>query len=91
MSKGARNKDQMNRQLLQVFAPSSIVTGSVIAVTQDDVLRFTVAGQYQINGAGEKALYPAGMIMGINELVTSISIFDADTGATPESQTVEVM
>lgn len=80
-----------NGQIIQVFVPNRrLAATNSVAVVHGDVVRFTVAGQYEMNSDGVKVPFPAGHTIGVPRGITSIALYN-EAGDTLTAQVVEVM
>lgn len=79
-----------NGAVIQVFVPRKRLSASTLAVTDLDVVRFSVSGTYEMNSDGVKVPFPAGRTIGVPYGITQIDIYEID-GTTPLTQVVEIM
>lgn len=90
MSRLMREEGSIGKHI-QVFVPNQrIVSTNTVTVQHGNVVRFSVAGQYEFNDDGLRIPFPGGMVMGIPDKVTEIKLYDP-AGSTLTAQAVEIM
>lgn len=80
-----------NGDIIQVFMPSQRVAQHTLTVSFGQVVRLTQNGQYEFDDDGIKVPFTAGMAMAIPLNVSTLKLYDYDTGAALTPQVIEVM
>ncbi len=76
--------------LIQVFVPNRRLVTDEIGVDDQDIVRFSADGSYELNGDGLKVPFPAGRTIGIPSGVNSLRIFNTE-GTVQTAQIIEIM
>lgn len=80
-----------NGAVIQVFVPTKREDVDTRSVAFGEIVRFSANGRYEFDSDGVKVPFTAGMTMGIPFGVTTMRLYDYETGGTLTTQIIEVM